>query len=114
MKNILKLPKLTITHLALKIIIFVIFFLGITYKVSVPFLYLAILLIIANLIIGIIAKQRAITMNIFLFILGWLQFIIFIGYIATIVGSILSLIHLSLFLVKILKNQPLKKENKNK
>jgi len=103
MKKIQKLPKLTIAHLSIKLIIFLIFFAGIIYKVSVPFLYLALLLIIANLTIGIIAKQRAITMNVFLLILGLLQFLILIGYIATIIGSILSLIHLTLFSMKTLK-----------
>jgi len=102
-KKIRKLPKLTIAHLAIKLVIFLIFFVGILYKVSVPFLYLAILLIIGNLTIGIIAKQRAITMNVFLLILGLLQFLIFIGYIATIIVSILSLIHLTLFSIKTLK-----------
>lgn len=103
MKEIIQLPKLTLAHLVVKIAILVIFLAGIVFKVSVPFLYLALILIIVNLVIGIIEKQRAVIMNITLFFLGILQFIIFIGYIATLLGSLLSLIHLTLFLTKILK-----------
>jgi hypothetical protein len=103
MKKIIQLPKLTLTHLIIKVIIFLIFLTGIIFKVSTPFLYLALVLIVANLTIGIIEKQRAVIMNITLFILGILQFIIFIGYIATLIGSVLSLIHLALFLTKTTK-----------
>ena len=103
MKKIMQLPKLTLAHLAIKVIIFLIFFTGIVFKVSAPFLYLALVLIVANLTIGILENQRAITMNISLFILGILQFIIFIGYIATLIGSALSLIHLIFFLTKTTK-----------
>lgn len=103
MKKIIQLPKLTLAHLVIKVIIFLIFLTGIVFKVSVPFLYLVLILIVANLTIGIIEKQRAITMNITLFILGILQFIIFIGYIATLIGSLLITIHLILFLSKVLK-----------
>lgn len=89
--------KTKLTQLILRGAIFLIFFFGIFVKVPSFFIYLLFPIIIANIVFGIINKKRGIFINIIFLILTPLLLVFLLGYIITIIGAIISLIHLILF-----------------
>ena len=54
-------------------------------------------LIIGNVVLGFVNDKRSVSVNIILFILSWLLLVFLVEYIATILGSVISLIHLLFF-----------------
>tara|TARA_B100001971_G_C18243042_1_gene572217 strand:- start:1417 stop:1704 length:288 start_codon:yes stop_codon:yes gene_type:complete len=81
------------------------FFLGIFIAVPSLLLYLIIPLIIANLFFGFVNEQKSIFVNIILLILYPFLFIVLIEYLVTILGTIISFIHLFLPLIKFFRKE---------
>ncbi len=101
-------------QLIIRGIIFVLFFLSLFVALPSFIVYLLLLFIIANVVIGFINKKRNIFPNIVLFGLALLLLVFLIEYIATILGTIVSFLHLLFFFLYYLKGGEEKKEEKKK
>ncbi len=92
-----------LTQLILRGIIFVLFFLSLFVAMHSFIVYLLLLFIIANVVFGFINKKRNIFPNIVLFGLALLLLVFLVEYIATILGTIVSFLHLLFFFLYYLK-----------
>ena len=114
-----KTPQTILTQLILRGIIFVLFFLSLFVALPPFVIYLLLLFVIANVVFGFINKKRNIIPNIALFILALFLLVFLIEYIATILGTIISFLHLLFFFLYYLKGgkekvEKVEKEEKKK
>jgi len=86
-----------LSQLGVRAGIFLLFFLGIFIELPSLILYLFLPLIAANIILGFINKKRSIFTNIIFLLYYPLLFIVLIEYLVTILGAIISFVHLLLF-----------------
>jgi len=100
-------------QLVIRIAIFLLFFIGI-FAAWGFVKYLLMLLIIANLVYGFINKKRSIFMNLVLLSLTFWLFIFIIEYLATVIGSVLSLLHVLLFVFRYNKGGKIEKKTEEK
>ena len=100
-----------LSQFIIRILIFLLFFLGIFIELPSFILYLFLPLIIANLVLGFINKKRDIFTNINFLVLYPFLFVIIIEYLVTILGTILSFIHVLSFGLGYLKNKNQKNIN---
>lgn len=107
-----KSKKTLLTQLILRGIIFVLFFLSLFVALPSFVIYLLLLIVIANVVFGFINKKRNIFPNIALFILTLLLLVFLIEYIATILGTIVSFLHLLFFFLYYLKGGEEKEKKK--
>ncbi|NCN51624.1 hypothetical protein GW931_01290 [archaeon] len=94
---VLEQPKKSFIQLGIVFSIFVIFVIGFFIELFSLVLYLLILIIISNLVLGILFKKREITFNLLLLIFAGISFVPLLGYLAIIVGLILSFIYALIF-----------------
>jgi|TARA_Y100000310_G_C20675815_1_gene812967 hypothetical protein len=91
--------KQTLTaQLVIRGVIFGLFFLGLIIAVPSFLIYILILAIIANLILGFTNGRKSILTNVSMFIIALLLFVFLIEYVATLIGLIISFIHLLFFI----------------
>jgi len=101
-----------LTQLILRGIIFILFFLSLFVAMPSFIVYLLLLFIIANVVFGFINKKINIFPNIVLFGLALLLLVFLIEYIATIVGTLVSFLHLLFFFLYYLKGGEEKEKKK--
>jgi hypothetical protein len=92
MKKIEKSKTLTI-QLIVRIAIFLVFLLGVFMKIPSYLLYLFLLLIIANIVLGFMNKRRNLVTNIVFLIMYPLLYVIIIEYLVILIGTIVSFVH---------------------
>ncbi len=92
-----------LTQLISRGIIFLLFFLSLFVALPSFVIYLLLLFIIVNVVFGFINKKRNIFPNLVLFGLALLLLVFLIEYIATILGTIISFLHLLFFFLYYLK-----------
>jgi len=104
-----------LAQLILRGMIFVLFFLSLFVALPSFFIYLLLLFLVVNIVLGFINKKRNILSNIVLFGLTLLLLVFLIEYIATILGTIISFLHLLFFFLYYLKGgEEKEKEEKEK
>ena len=94
-----------IAQLGVRTGIFLLFFLGIFIGLPSFLLYLFLPLIVANLVLGFINEKRSIFVNIIFLLYYLLLFVFVLEYLITILGAIISFIHLLLFGLDYIKNK---------
>ena len=115
MIKIEKSKKTLLIQLIIRGIIFVLFFLSIFVALPSFVIYLLLLFVVVNIVFGFINKKINIFPNIVLFGLTLLLLVFLIEYIATILGTIISFLHLLFFFLYYLKGgEEKEKEEKEK
>lgn len=92
--RLIKENKLQFLQICMLKAIFLIFFLNIFFMLPGFLFYALILFVVGNLVLGIINHKKRIVLNIILLGLSFLLFIFLLGYLATILGSLISVIYL--------------------
>jgi len=80
-------------QLIVRIAIFLIFLLGVFIKVPSYLLYLLLLLVIANIVLGFMNKRRNLITNIVFLIMYPLLYVIIIEYLVILIGTVVSFVH---------------------
>ncbi|HIH52148.1 MAG: hypothetical protein J4472_01305 [DPANN group archaeon] len=96
-KKIVEIQKKSFIQLGAVFLIFLLFFIGFFFELPPWILYFLILTIIFNLVFGILFKKREISFNLFLLIFAIVSFVPLLGYIATILGMLLSFTYALIF-----------------
>ena len=100
-----KTPETMLTQLILRGLIFLVFFLSIFIAMPSSIIYLLILFIVANVVVGFINEHRGIVTNVVLLALSLLLLVFLIEYLATIIGAVISFFHLLFFGIAYFKKE---------